>query len=80
MLISYYSHCPGKPNCGRLCLGGSPWGGREGLIDICSEIGHKIIFACAFFSEESLSLLLDSQSGPMISKLLSTNLTENWGY
>lgn len=32
---------------GRLCLGVSPWR-RGGGVDVCSEMGCKVIFVCAF--------------------------------
>lgn len=51
-------------NCGRLCLDVSPRGG-EGRIDVCSEVGCRIILVCAFFSEKSLWPCLGSQSGLM---------------
>ena len=45
--------------CEKSCLGVRPWE-EGGGVDVCSEMGCRIILVCTFVSEKCLYLGLDS--------------------
>ena len=45
--------------CEKSCLGVRPWE-EGGGVDVCSEMGYRIILVCTFVSEKCLQLGLDS--------------------